>query len=45
MREEEDLREIELVDATLPRKVSKLQITTNRTPNRHRWSGREDPGA
>ncbi len=30
----------EVVDAMLPRKASKLQVTRNRTPNRHR-SGRE----
>lgn len=35
----------EVVDAMLPRKSSKLQVTTNRTPNRHRWSGREYQGA
>ncbi len=29
----------EVVDAMLPRKASKLQVTRNRTPNRHRWSG------
>eukprot|EP00463_Aulacantha_scolymantha_P003809 TRINITY_DN472_c0_g1_i1.p1 TRINITY_DN472_c0_g1~~TRINITY_DN472_c0_g1_i1.p1 ORF type:complete len:66 (+),score=3.86 TRINITY_DN472_c0_g1_i1:365-562(+) len=31
----------EVVDAILPGKASKLQIIPNRTPNRHRWSGRE----
>ena len=31
----------EVVDAMLPRKASKLQITRNRTPNRHRWLGRD----
>jgi hypothetical protein len=31
----------EVVDAMLPRKASKLQVIWNRTPNRHRWSGRE----
>ncbi len=35
----------EVVDAMLPRKASKLQVTRNRTPNRHRWSGREYQGA
>ena len=34
----------EVVDAMLP-KASKLQVTRNRTPNRHRWSGREYQGA
>ena len=27
---------------SLPRKSSKLQYTSNRTANRHRWEGRED---
>ncbi len=31
----------EVVDAMLPGKASKLQVTRNRTPNRHRWLGRE----
>jgi hypothetical protein len=31
----------EVVDAMLPGKASKLQIYRNRTPNRHRWLGRE----
>eukprot|EP01012_Entosiphon_sulcatum_P007060 TRINITY_DN1350_c0_g1_i1.p2 TRINITY_DN1350_c0_g1~~TRINITY_DN1350_c0_g1_i1.p2 ORF type:complete len:472 (-),score=102.25 TRINITY_DN1350_c0_g1_i1:24-1439(-) len=31
--------------AMLPRKASKLQVTRNRTPNRHRWLGREYQGA
>ena len=35
----------EVVDARLPGKVSKLQVTRDRTPNRHRWSGREYQGA
>jgi hypothetical protein len=35
----------EVVDAMLPRKASKLQVTCDRTPNRHRWSGREYQGA
>ena len=35
------LLEHEVVDAMLPRKASKLQVTRNRTPNRHRWLGRE----
>ena len=35
----------EVVDAMLPRKASKLQVMWNRTPNRHRWSGREYLGA
>jgi hypothetical protein len=35
----------EVVDAMLPGKASKLQVIRNRTPNRHRWSGREYQGA
>ena len=35
----------EVIDAMLPGKASKLQIVRNRTPNRHRWSGREYQGA
>lgn len=35
----------EVVDAMLPGKTSKLQIYIDRTPNRHRWSGREYQGA
>ena len=35
----------EVVDAMLPGKSSKLQVITNRTPNRHRWTGREYQGA
>lgn len=35
----------EVADALLPGKASKLQVTRNRTPNRHRWSGREYSGA
>jgi hypothetical protein len=31
----------EVIDAMLPRKVSKLQILLNRTVNRHRWMSRE----
>ncbi len=31
----------EVIDAMLPGKSSKRQVTKNRTPNRHRWSGRE----
>ena len=37
--------EHEVLDAMLPRKASKLQVTRDRTPNRHRWSGREYQGA
>ena len=37
--------EIEVVDTMLPGKSSKLQITRDRTPNRHRWTGREAQGA
>lgn len=29
----------EVIDAMLPRKTSKLQVITTRTPNRHRWVG------
>ncbi len=36
---------VEVIDATLPGKASKLQIQWDRTPNRHRWSGREYQGA
>ena len=35
----------EVVDAMLPGKSSKLQVSRNRTPNRHRWLGREYQGA
>ena len=28
----------EATNALLPGKVSKHQVTSNRTPNRHRWS-------
>ena len=35
----------EVVDAMLPGKASKLQVSRNRTLNRHRWSGREYQGA
>ena len=31
----------EVTDAMLPRKTSKLQIASDRTPNRHRWMRRE----
>ena len=37
--------ETEVVDGMLPGKSSKLQITRDRTPNRHRWTGREAQGA
>ena len=30
---------IEVVDATLPGKASKLQVTIDRTPNGHTWAG------
>src|SRR5690606_26180172 len=33
------------VDAMLPGKASKLQVTRNRTPNRHRQAGRGYQGA
>ena len=29
----------EVIDTLLPGKVSKLQVTSDRTPNRHRWIG------
>jgi len=29
----------EATNALLPGKASKHQVTSNRTPNRHRWSG------
>ena len=29
----------EVDDAMLPRKVPKLQVSVDRTPNRHRWVG------
>ena len=35
----------EVVDVRLPGKTSKLQIAFDRTPNRHRWVGREFQGA
>ena len=35
----------EVVDPKLPGKSSKRQVTNDRTPNRHRWSGREYQGA
>ncbi len=35
----------EAIDAMLPGKASKLQIISHRTPNQHRWSGREYQGA
>ncbi len=35
----------EVVDPILPGKTSKRQVTSDRTPNRHRWSGREYQGA
>ena len=31
----------EVVDAMLPGKSSKLQVMWDRTPNQHRWVGRE----
>ncbi len=34
----------EVTNALLPGKASKHQVTRNRTPNRHRWSGREYQG-
>ena len=37
--------ETEVVDAMLPGKSSKLQITCVRTLNRHRWTGRVAQGA
>jgi len=35
----------EVIDAKLPGKASKLQVTSDRTPNRHRWAGWESQGA
>jgi hypothetical protein len=35
----------EVVNARLPRKASKLQVSANRTPNRHRWARRVSSGA
>ncbi len=35
----------EVTNALLPGKASKHQVSSNRTPNRHRWSGREYQGA
>ena len=29
----------EVIDAMLPGKASKLQVTRDRTRNRHRWAG------
>ena len=37
--------DLEVVDAQLPGKASKHQVMGDRTPNRHRWSGREYQGA
>ena len=37
--------ETEVVDAMLPGKTSKLQVTCVRTLNRHRWTGRVAQGA
>ena len=37
--------ETEVVNAMLPGKSSKLQITRDRTLNLHRWTGREAQGA
>ena len=37
--------ETEVIDAMLPGKSSKLEITRDRTPNRHRWTGLEAQGA
>ena len=41
LRHETRLYGVEVIDAMLPGKASKLQIYRNRTPNRHRWLGRE----
>ena len=40
-RDDEISFEIEVVDTMLPGKTSKLQVKRVRTPNRHRWTGRE----
>ena len=40
-RDDEVSFETEVVDAMLPGKTSKLQVKRVRTPNRHRWTGRE----
>ncbi len=39
--EYEDSSEFEVVDATLPGKASKLQVTVVRTANRHWWVRRK----
>ena len=44
-RDDEISFEIEVVDAMLPGKTSKLQVRCVRTLNRHRWTGREAQGA
>ena len=44
-RDDEISFEIEVVDAMLPGKTSKLQVTCVRTLNRHRWTGRVAQGA
>ena len=36
---------VEATNALLPGKASKHQVTSNRTPNRHRWSGAENTKA
>ena len=44
-RDDESPLRDEVIDATLPRKSSKLQAMRDRTRNRHRWTGREYLGA
>ncbi len=39
LRETTRLYGVEVADAMLPGKASKLQIMFDRTPNRHRWVG------
>ena len=36
---------LEVTDTLLPGKATKLQLTKNRTANRHRWAGRAFQGA
>jgi hypothetical protein len=40
-RDDEPLFRGEVTDAILPGKASKLQVTSDRTVNRHRWARRE----
>ncbi len=45
LRRDDEALGAEATNALLPGKASKHQVTSNRTPNRHRWSGREYQGA